>query len=293
MEDPLHQLLDTDAALVPLLEAAEETASSDVSVVRALVLKIIQEPDIFVGFDQIKVALEPALKQADGDKVSRTLDLFSFGTYADYIQNPSLYLPLSDAHVFKLRQLTVLSIVVKASLHKTAQITLAKFQQALQLADINAAEQVVISCLYQRVMAGQLCQKTASLILSCRNGPVCRARDVPLSEVSVLLQQVRAFQERLVASNSELGENQQEVLAALDVHRLFCQQAQERMKKTENNANGNNSLTGQVRQSGWAEASGAGGHAMDVSGGRTSSRRQKRSRGGWSGMGSIGGGFQH
>jgi COP9 signalosome complex subunit 7 len=297
MEDPLHQLLDTDAALVPLLEAAEETASSDVSVVRALVLKIIQEPDIFVGFDQVKAALEPALKQADGEKVSRTLDLFSFGSYADYTQNPSVYLPLSDAHVFKLRQLTVLSIVEQASLNKTARVTLAEFQQALQLADINAAEQVVISCLYQRVMAGQLCQKTASLILSCRNGPVCRARDVSLAQVSTLLQQVRALQERLAASHSELSENQNQVLAGQHAHRLFCQQAQERMKKAEHA--GNNSLTGQVRQSGWAEASGAGGDAMDVSGGRASSRqRQKRSRGGWSGMGNFGGGgagggFQH
>jgi COP9 signalosome complex subunit 7 len=296
MEDPLHQLLDTDAALVPLLEAAEETASSDVSVVRALVLKIIQEPDIFVGFDQVKAALEPALKQADGEKVSRTLDLFSFGTYADYTQNPSVYLPLSDAHIFKLRQLTVLSIVERASLNKTARVTLAEFQQALQLADINAAEQVVISCLYQRVMAGQLCQKTASLILSCRNGPVCRVRDVSLAQVTVLQQQVRALQERLAASNSELGENQNQVLAGQNAHRLFCQQAQERMKKAEHA--GHNSLTGQVRHSVW-EGAPAGGDAMDVSGGRASSRqRQKRSRGGWSGMGNFGGGgagggFQH
>jgi hypothetical protein len=292
MEDPIHQLLETDAALAPLLQAAEETASSDVSVVRALVLKIIKEPDIFVGFDEVKAALEPALKQADGEKVSRTLDLYSYGTYADYMHDPSLYLPLADAHIFKLRQLTVLSIVQQASLHKTARITLAEFQQALRVPDIYAAEQVVISCLYARVMTGQLCQKTASLILSSRNGPVCRARDVPLSQVSVLLQQVRALQERLVSSNLELGENQNQVLAGLDAHRVFCQQAEERMKRADNVGGGNSSLTGQVRQSGWAESPGAGGgDAMDVSN-RGSSRRQKRSRGGWSGLGNFGG-FQH
>jgi hypothetical protein len=111
-----------------------------------------------------------------------------------------------------------------------------------------------------------------------------------------LQQQVRALQERLTQQHSELGENQNSVLASLDMHRLFCQQAAERMKKAENagHNNSNSSLTGQVRQSGWAEASGAGGETIGVSGGRKSSQRQKRSRGGWSGMGNFGGGgFQH
>jgi hypothetical protein len=307
MEDPMHhQLLDTDAALAPLLQAAQETVttSAAVSTLRALVLKIIQEPDIFVGLDEIKQVLLPALQQsgADGEKILRTLDLFSYGTCQDYHKDPSLYLPLSAPHIFKLRQLTVLSTVQQACLAKRNVVTLLEFQQALLLQqqqpplenEAALAQEVVISCIYQRVIAAQLCQKTASLIISSRNGPPCRARDVAPHQVATLLQQVQQWQGRLIATNIELGQDQHQVLTALETHRLFCQQAADRMKKAEANgsSNSNSSLTGQVRQqSAWAEA--VAGDAMDLSGsghGHTagSSRRQKRSRGGWSGVGGFG-----
>lgn len=306
MEDPIfHQLLDTDAALAPLLEAATESCTADVSVLRALVLKVLQESDIFVGFDQIHAVLLSELQKktagtGEGVKILDTLQLFSYGTVADYQQDTSRYLTLSDAHLVKLQQLTVLTVVQDACLNKRSIVPLQEFQTALQQLDLVQTEQLVISCLYQGVVCGQLCQKTASLLLSSRNGPVCRARDVSPSAVGKMLQQIQQLQARLTQTNAGLENEKQVVTSSLQAHRAFLLQSLERVKKAGMSAT--TSLTGQVRQSldaasvsahhGGATSGGGGNSdAMDVSSGpgERGSRRQKRSRGGWSGMGNFGG----
>ncbi|RYH08846.1 hypothetical protein EON65_40615 [archaeon] len=42
-----------------------------------------------------------------------TLNLFAYGTYHDYVSNPANYIELSDSQVYKLRQLSVLSLVAQ------------------------------------------------------------------------------------------------------------------------------------------------------------------------------------
>ena len=93
--------------------------------IRSLVLKIFSEPNVFAGYDQVKATLADALENAgaEGEKLAKTLDLFSYGTYGDYIKDPSPFLPLTDMQIFKLRQLTVMSTVQKFAFQKTRIIT--------------------------------------------------------------------------------------------------------------------------------------------------------------------------
>jgi len=270
MEDSF-QLMDPDAVLQPLLQAAQESKDANISTVRSIVMKTLSDPDVFCGYDQIKAILQPALSQVapEGEKLLQTLDLFSYGTYEDYTRENDKYLSLTDTQVLKLRQLTVLTTVQEACRLQKASVTYQEFQQALQM---DRVEDVLVSCLYARVIAGQLCQKSASLLLSSRYGPTMRPRDVPLSQVPDMLQTLQKLQERLETSSIALTESQNVVQKDLQVHRQFLKQAGERKKK------GAEGISGQVRGSYDDDI------MADVGAGRSQARRQKRSRGGLSGM---------
>ena len=152
---------------------------------------------------------------------------------------------------------------------------------------LRHVEEVVLACVYARVLAGQLCQKSAALFVTSRNGPPCRPRDVPLSQGSAMLDFLKHFQQtKLGQARSAQDQIQQAVQMQLDSNRNYQKGVMDRIKKAETTSVGSASnpaliCGGSVR--GWPEGqeerrlSDMGGSAR----GSTSSRRQtKRSRGG-------------
>ena len=333
-----NALLDTDLALKPMLELASSSAHSNASMLRTVALKAISDPKVFCGFDDIKSVLQPGLSAAgaEGEVIARTLDLFSYGTYGDYKgqQQPELFLTLSDTHIFKLRQLTILTLVEKACLggngvdENTAPTAFMATQKtwtggccvsyhalaqalgftnpmddktttdnALDDAVLRQVEELVLSCVYARVVAGQLCQKSAALYVSSRHGPPCRPRDVPLSQQgATMLATLKQFhQGRLQEAKSCQDKRQQEVQTQMDRLRTYYKAVLERTKKAEQSSSGASGHGGNkpvliggggggsVR--GWSAEGGQDERRMsDVGGsarGSTSRGRQsKRSRGG-------------
>ena len=79
------------------MEAIESSKDANFMTIRSLVVKIFSEPNVFAGYDQVKAILGAALEKGgmEGEKVSKTLDLFSYGTYSDYTKDPSPFLPLT------------------------------------------------------------------------------------------------------------------------------------------------------------------------------------------------------
>jgi hypothetical protein len=181
MDDPFDcaPLLESDAALKPFLQAGQESSSASFSTLAALVAKVLSHADIFAGYDQLKaVLLEPIQRTAPngdkGEEILRTLDLFSHGTYADYVAGGGTkFMTLSDSQVFKLRQLTVLSLVQAACLQKLDYLDYSTVEQAIVLESssvaassvekLRAVETILISCMYSGAVSGRLCQKTQSL----------------------------------------------------------------------------------------------------------------------------------
>lgn len=310
-------LLNSEEALQPILQMAQESSNSNISTIRTVVLKAIVDPKVFCGFDEIKQVLQPALKTAgstEGETILRTLDLFSYGTYSDYTTNEKgHYLALSDAQIFKLRQLTVLTMVQKAcgsNTSGTKGCVVPYRTLALELGFVSSSsadnsnnnnedaamlrqvEEVVLACVYARVLAGQLCQKSAALFVTSRNGPPCRPRDVPLSQGSAMLEILQQFhQTKLVLARSAQDDIQQAVQMQLDSNRTYQKGVMDRIKKAETTSVGSNPgaafiAGGSVR--GWPEGDNERrlSDTMGGSGNRasTSSRRQtKRSRGGVAG----------
>ena len=212
-------MLDTDAALQPLLQTAKESSrNSDTN--RALVLKALSDPTIFCGFDQIKATLEIA----DDHVLGRTLDLFSYGKYLEYKNaEPGHFISLSDGHVFKLRQLTVLSLVQEACSQASSVISYDSLSHALDVnGQIDVVEDVLVSCIYAGVIAGQLCQKSQSFLLSCTMP--YRSRDVPRSQMSSLLDRLKQFRSRLDETLNHVRKAKMEAQMQKESHEAFwCQ----------------------------------------------------------------------
>jgi len=209
--------ISSNKALQPLLDMAKEycsvknNASVNVGMIRTLILKALSDSNIFNGFDQIKYIVEPALKStaattttgaaAEGDVLLQTLDLFSYGTYHDYCKHNTSttkkYLTLTESQVYKLRQLTVVSLVQQAcsptiaannvTFPPTGKVSYDVLARELGFNGTNSNEDVtmtdhnnnnqevldptntiealrqvedmLISCIYAGVISGQLCQK--------------------------------------------------------------------------------------------------------------------------------------
>lgn len=212
-------MLDTDAALEPLLQMAKES-SKNMDTNRTLVLKALTNPTIFCGFDQIKAALE--LK--DDHVLGRTLDLFSYGNYSDYKQaEPGHFITLADGQMFKLRQLTVLSLVQQACFQASPVISYTTLADDLDVNNqIDVVEEILVACIYAGMVAGQLCQKTQSFILSCTMP--YRSRDVSPSQTSDLLERLKGFHSRLDETLNQIDRAKTDVQLQKDTNDAFWNQ---------------------------------------------------------------------
>lgn len=259
--------LSTQETLKPLLEAIESAKDGNIMTIRSLVLKVLSEPNLFAGYDQIKAALAPALEKGgpEGEKLAKTLDLFSYGNYNDYSQDGSPFLSLTDSQIFKLRQLTVISTVQSFALQKIRVIPYQEFQQALGLETGRKVEEVLISCIYAGVMGARLCQKTNALKIDPTH--VLQSRDVPPQQVPVMIQQLQTMRQAIAQSQKTAQDSHQAVKRELKQYQAFCQQVEER-KKTK------------AEPMGWADSM--------VENVTAAVRRQKRSRGGISGAADMG-----
>lgn len=274
MDNPTA-LQDTEVALRPFLDALRE---ANAATVRPIVQKILAHPEIFCGFDQIK----EIVGDRTDPQLTATLDLFSYGTVKDYTSKPSTFMSLNDRQMQKLQQLTVLSVVQLACSSGTLAIEYESAGEALGLEAGNkeqrrSLEQIIISCLYARVLNGRLCQKSRRFLLTAV--PPCISRDVPMTSLGGILAGLGALQARIEASQNGLQCAHTSVSQQLQQSTNFWKSVQDRRAKAHTQATtggtGSASSGGTVRLAGWPEGGGT------VAARRSSASRQsKRSRGG-------------
>lgn len=263
------------SALASILQMIKEC--DDISTIRTLILQSFTSPEIFAGFDQIKLAVQPALAAApDGDVILRTLDLFSYGTYKDV--STGNFMTLTDAQMLKLRMLTVLTLVERACCTQAGNggvVPYATVTQELSLPpdtlETNReVEELMIACIYAGIVHGKLCQKTRSLVVSSddADGPCCRPRDV--HNVSNMLSSLRELQKNLIGTAMSMEAEKENV-----------EKRAEFMKRAKEAASAGNgrSTRAAAAAAGWPGGAAASREARGMRG--TSMRRQggKRSRG--------------
>jgi COP9 signalosome complex subunit 7 len=254
----------SDTALAPLLEAAQVSRSASFSTIRAIILKVLSDSQVFAGYNQIQQIVYPALTQAgaEGAKLQHTLELFSYGLYSDYQQKQGsdYFMDLSDAQILKLRQLTCMT-TVQSYVHqqKTLQVPLTVLQQALDVPSTKAVEEVIISCLYAEVLQGKLCQKRRAFVVSLKGCPA--ARDVPLSQLSEMANTLQVFSQRLQQANDNLSQTHASVLKELQTSWQNLQVSDQKSRST----------------------AAAASPSLPLRSEDSTPRRQKRSRGGLGG----------
>eukprot|EP00980_Cylindrotheca_fusiformis_P020615 scaffold7679_cov134-Cylindrotheca_fusiformis.AAC.6 len=271
-----ESLLDTDVALAPFLGLLEDSSAGTL---RAVIMKVLSHPQIFCGYNQMKDIVEP---KVDDDQLLATLDLFSYGVYLDYVRNPGQFLPLNDNQVSKLRQLTVLSSVQESCERGIAVLDYEPLAKALGLnsKDRRAVEQVIISCIYARILNGKLAQKSHQFHLTT---PPCCSRDVRATQISDMLASLECLSLRLDSSNQELVKAHSFVHSSGVQNEAYWTLVQEQAKRAQAEAPNQDggSGSGTIRNTlaaGWPTDPGV---AVRRS---SSSRQSKRSRGG---MGSF------
>jgi hypothetical protein len=248
--------------LRPYIDAA--STCQNVTAMRAVVSKVLQDPELFAGYDQIKSALLQAGSSStkkdltpSEESIIRTLDLFSYGTLTDYHKQASgYYLTLTDAQLFKLRQLTVLTLIEQACMKKQDRVTYNAIYQELHLADAAAPrtaeneqasvqdrllqgreiEFLLAQLLGARLVAGKLSQKNSAFLLnkpSLRDGNswVVQPRDVHPSTIeNFMLPALSLLNKKLVESSERIQTQQALLLQAMEQEKEALQRQTDKMQ---------------------------------------------------------------
>lgn len=293
---------ESESTLALFLQAAEESKGSNLGTIRSIVFKVLSEPRLFSGYDQIRAILLPNSHDknntVESEKLARSLDLFSYGTLRDYRQQPTLYLEFNDSQLTKLKQLSVLTVIQQqqqqvSSFHRFPQndppnsgvVATIPYEQfypvALDPAEWNprAVEDLLISCLYMGVLDGKLCQRTRSFHWQPSPGRY-RSRDVLLDSIPALTWQLQLFQNNLTSTFEKLEHDKQVLLESCEKDLSLWQQAEDRLKKNEANylLRWSSGSAGHPPEAGGAAGAAGAGHDFPPGDYGGSSRRQKRGR---------------
>lgn len=246
MDDPSAEpdFFSGESTLGPYLEAA--ASSKNAAAIRAVVVKALQDPDLFAGYDQIKAVVGGTEGCGGSGGVDTTLidtlDLFSYGTFQDYLQEQqqsNKYLPLNEPQLAKLRQLTVLSLIESSCLQCQNKVSYASIQQGLNMAgddDLvkNRETELILSqLLAARVVVGKLSQKEQAFLIGAApsTGPLVRPRDVHPSQVANMIAAVQRLRSKLNESHAFIGEQQNQILLAMEQEKTEKRQLDANWKK--------------------------------------------------------------
>mmetsp|Transcript_21243 Transcript_21243/g.24452 ORF Transcript_21243/g.24452 Transcript_21243/m.24452 type:complete len:321 (+) Transcript_21243:47-1009(+) len=185
-------------ALDPFRDQAKKDNLSAASA-RALVHQILGNPRIYSGFVEIRSmpSIEKALSGSNINEAAlRTLDLFAFGTYADYKkeEGSETYLVLTDMQTKKLKHLSIVTLVQKyadsnrnsninrqqdtegrrntvpySALRREAGILKQNGNKGYCSA-LRLLEDMLIECIYAGVISGKLDQRNMCFVVVPETG---------------------------------------------------------------------------------------------------------------------------
>mmetsp|Transcript_3691 Transcript_3691/g.5513 ORF Transcript_3691/g.5513 Transcript_3691/m.5513 type:complete len:324 (-) Transcript_3691:669-1640(-) len=291
---------------VDMANKASAESSSSPSALLLLMDDIVQQalshPRIYVGFLELKAAaLFPVEAQ-------RTLDLFAHGTYMDYCQkkHDKYYLPLTSNQVFKLQQLTVVTIVLRYITTSQQQnqnsntVPYDTLQEACMDTTVVDAihsrrqlEHLLLFLIQNSIVSGKLDQKKQRLVLIPNEiFGYCIARDLILDDNLVyndMIQKLQSFQQSTNSLIHTIHQQMEQLNRNKNRYVETWTQVDDFIAKMNNNKNSNSSKVKSGKIVGAAEEEKNPELLSEASGqqppqqeyyARDASRRSKRSRGG-------------
>jgi len=158
-------------------------SSSGAQVVMVLQL-VLKHPALFVFGELLEIESVKQLEHSEHRGWFELLKVFAYGTYADYKAAKGLP-ELGDAELTKLKQLTLVNMASKQRILPYSSI-----QQALNVPDLRALEDLIIESMYAGLLEGHLNQKDSTLEITSAMG-----RDIGPDDVNHMIQQLGAWLE--------------------------------------------------------------------------------------------------
>ncbi|KAI0391481.1 PCI domain-containing protein [Xylariaceae sp. FL0594] len=216
-------------ALAPFLALTKSATSARAAA--DLVTQATSNPNTYVFSELLETPQIQALAESpDYASHLKLLNIFSYGTYADYVSTPNLP-PLSENQALKLRQLSLLSLA--KSPHNLSYSAL---QKSLGLHDARAVEDLVISAIYAGLVDAQLDPHNNAVHISS----VSPLRDLAPGSVPPMLQSLCLWSERCTSALEDLEAQIAAIKAESAKQRSEAKawdQLQARLKETEESQN--------------------------------------------------------
>jgi len=136
----------------------------------ALLEQILGTPSIFSFGEFVNHPNVKALKGTGESQWYEALELFAYGTYADYTKDRAKYPKFNGKQLAKLKQL---SMVTLAGQSTTKILHYQMLQSSLDIKTVRELEDLIIDCIYSGLIVGRLDQRKALLEIR-----YCRGRDI-------------------------------------------------------------------------------------------------------------------
>lgn len=112
-------------------------------------------------------------KEGPNAKYYKTLYLFAYGTYREYVENKEQMLELSPAMKKKLQHLTIVTLAIKNKC-----IPYGRLLEELFITNVRDLEDLIIEAIYADIIHGKLDQKNSQLEVDYAIGRDIKEEDV-------------------------------------------------------------------------------------------------------------------
>jgi COP9 signalosome complex subunit 7 len=153
----------------------------------ALIQQVLNDRKCFVFGELLDLESVQGLEGGEYSKTLRTLELFAYGTYEDYSMSKDTYIELTDAQVYKLKQLSIVSMAQDSRILHYADL-----MTKLSMSSTRDLEQLIIDTVYAGVVKGRLNQREQLLRVMDYIG-----RDVPPGGMSAVRDRLSVFQHQI------------------------------------------------------------------------------------------------
>ncbi|KAL9600796.1 MAG: hypothetical protein Q9219_002934 [cf. Caloplaca sp. 3 TL-2023] len=170
----------------------------------SLVNQATSAPNTYVFAELLQTPNISALKSAPSEysQYHTLLEIFAWGTWADYSSSSSNLPQLSEPQAHKLRQLSLLSLATSPS-----TLTYPHLLQALSLPSVRVLEDLVISSIYAGLLTAKLDTQSQRVDVSS----VSPLRDLRPGSIPTLISNLDAWDARCVSVLDDLEHQVKEV----------------------------------------------------------------------------------
>lgn len=144
------------AQLNQFIQQAIALDSSDPSLLVDLVQQVLSHPNVHVFSEFLDLPAVQALAGTSHETWLNLLQVFAFGTYADYAEDQ--HPPLNDQMLRKLQHLTIVSLAAQ-----NRKLSYERLLKELRLQHVRQLEDLIIEAIYANFIKGKLDQRQRHL----------------------------------------------------------------------------------------------------------------------------------